>query len=309
MALAMLDSMEKRAKIGRGRVEEKIPSYTTTTTTVAESSRGKEKEKEKESTAWFQSMEEMSLRNFNVFQGLVYKTEEFRDYFRDATPIRELALLKIASRPVSRSGTVEIEDVRAIPWVFSWTQNRHLLPAWYPCGLVLDSFVRKRAGGLAELKSMYENWLFFRTVVDNLQMILVKVDLMIAELYSRLEPEERIRRKIFDDEFVSQYSLAVERILQITGQSHLLEKNALLLHSISVRNPYIDPMNHIQVRLLRERREKEEKANARALGVSGSAGAKEGSEEEEKVGETNDPVSMGIMLSIVGIASGMKNTG
>ena len=132
---------------------------------------------------------------------------------------------------------------------------------------------------------MYDRWFFFRTVIDNLQMILIKTDMMISELYSRLEDDPVKREKIFG-EVRSQYELALKRILEVTRQKHLLEKNVLLRHSIEVRNPYIDPMNHVQVRLLREKRS----------GTSRSM-------------EAEDAILTGVKLSIVGIASGMKNTG
>ena len=238
---------------------------------------------------WTEQMEEMSRENYSRFSNFVYETPEFREYFRDATPIRELALLNIASRPVSRKGTIEIEDVRAIPWIFAWTQNRHLFPGWYPAGYVLDKFIHRRKEGLEELRRMYREWFFFRTVIDNLQMILIKADFMIAELYSQLEKDERIRLKIFQ-EIKSEYELTIKMILQITSQSKLLEKNTLLRHSIEVRNPYIDPMNHIQVKLIKERR-----AESSAI--------------DEATNEENYVVSTGLRVSIVGIASGMKNTG
>jgi phosphoenolpyruvate carboxylase len=234
---------------------------------------------------WSEFMEEMSQNNFERFQKLVYETKDFRDYFEKATPIRELTLLKIGSRPVSRTGTIAIEDVRAIPWVFGWTQNRHLFPGWYPAGFVLDSFIEKREKGLAFLREMYQRWFFFRTVIDNLQMIMIKADMMISELYSRLEDNPAIREEIFG-EIRSQYELALKRILDVTRQKHLLEKNVLLRYSIEVRNPYIDPMNYIQVRLLKEKRS-----------------------DEKMSAESEETILTGVKLSIVGIASGMKNTG
>ncbi len=139
------------------------------------------------------------MESVGRFRRLIYDTKEFREYFEKTTPIRELTLLKIGFRPVSRAGTISIEDVRAIPWVFSWTQNRHLVPGWYPAGSVLNSFISKRRGGLAILREMYEKWFFFKTVIDNLQMIMIKADMMIAELYSGrrrrcCRSEENIRR-------------------------------------------------------------------------------------------------------------------
>jgi len=245
----------------------------------------KRKNPSPQDTKWSDYMEELSQKNLEKFRAFIYEAPEFRDYFEKATPIRELALLKIGSRPVSRSGTIEIEDVRAIPWVFSWTQNRHLLPGWYPAGNVLDSFRRKRRTGVEILRQMYDGWFFFKTVIDNLQMIVIKADMMIAALYSQLEDDPEIRGKIFD-EIRSEFELTEKTILEITRQKHLLEKNTVLRHSIEVRNPYIDPMNYVQVRLLREKR----RADGKPI-------------------EIEDIILDGVKLSIVGISAGMKNTG
>lgn len=236
---------------------------------------------------WIECMEGMSTANYARFHELVYDSKGFREYFEKATPINEIAVMRLGSRPVSRTGTIQIEDVRAIPWVFSWTQNRHLIPGWYPVGFALDS--QSKLFGMKLIKEMYRRWLFFKTVIDNEQMILVKTDLMIAELYSHLEDDPIVRAEIYG-EFKSQYEISVKKILKVTGQEKLLQKNALLLHSIDVRNPYIDPMNYIQVRLLREKRSSNSNNNDR----------------QERDSEL---ISLGILLSIVGIASGMKNTG
>lgn len=234
---------------------------------------------------WVNSVEELSRENFRRFRALIYDTPEFREYFENATPIRELTLLRIGSRPVSRAGTIAIEDVRAIPWVFSWTQNRHLLPGWYSAGSVLDSFVSRKENGLEILRQMYEQWFFFKTVIDNLQMIMIKADMMIAALYAGLEDNPEIRERMFNS-IKSEFELSKKRILELTRQRQLLEKNTVLRYSIEVRNPYIDPMNYVQVRLLREKRSREQKSK-----------------------ETEDLILTGIQQSIVGIASGMKNTG
>lgn len=235
---------------------------------------------------WSEYMEEMSELSRKKYHEFIFETDAFREYFEKATPIRELAMMKLGSRPVSRGGTIEIEDVRAIPWVFSWTQNRHLLTGWYPLGYALESFLKKhgRKEGISLLKQMHQGWLFFRSVIDNAQMVLAKTDLMIARIYSDLEDDEKKRKAVFD-EFRKQYELAVKMVLEASGQRFLLEKNKLLRYSIEVRNPYIDPMNYIQVRLLRERRAREKKDSSL------------------------DVIDTGVLLSIVGISSGMRNTG
>ncbi len=238
---------------------------------------------------WFEYMEEISEANKSKYHEFIFETKAFRDYFQKATPIREIARMRLGSRPISRGGTMEIEDVRAIPWVFSWTQNRHLLTGWYPIGYALDALLRKhtRKEGIAILQRMYDGWLFFKTVIDNTQMVLAKTDLMIAELYSELEENEEKRYLVFA-EFKRQYELASEMVLEASGQKFLLEKNRLLRFSIEVRNPYIDPMNYLQIRLLRERRSLENQGKQRGQ---------------------FEIVDTGILLSIVGISSGMRNTG
>ncbi len=236
---------------------------------------------------WFGFMDEISNFSYEQYRNLVYDSNGFTNYFLKATPIQELAALKVSSRPVSRSGTMEIRDFRAIPWVFSWTQNRHLLPGWYPVGYAFGEFLRERPRAQRViLRKMYKGWRFFRTLVDGVQMALVRTDFMIAEVYSRLETDEGNRRKIFE-ELSSKYARTVQEIGAITGQSALLSNNKLLRYSIEVRNPYVDSMNYIQVRLLKEKR----------------SGRYKGDSPEFR------QISDVLLLSIVGISSGMRNTG
>ena len=238
-------------------------------------------------TKWFESMDSISS-SYNVkYKELVYESGKFRDYFLKSTPILELARFKISSRPVSRGGSVEIEDVRAIPWVLSWTQNRHMIPGWYPAGYAIKTFLAMhRKNGLAWLKSMYKKWLFFRTVIDNIQTVLLRADFVIAETYSVLEDDTDVRQIIFED-LLREYLATLRTILKITGQKRLLANDSTLRHSIEVRNPYIDPMNHIQVRLLKEKRSGKLAEGSKALEIVNDA----------------------ILLSLVGISSGMRNTG
>ena len=226
--------------------------------------------------------------SYNVkYKELVYESGKFRDYFLKSTPILELARFKISSRPVSRGGSVEIEDVRAIPWVLSWTQNRHMIPGWYPAGYAIKTFLAMhRKNGLAWLKSIYKKWLFFRTVIDNIQTVLLRADFVIAETYSVLEDDTDVRQIIFE-ELLREYLATLGTILKITGQKRLLANDSTLRHSIEVRNPYIDPMNHIQVRLLKEKRSGKLAEGSKALEIVNDA----------------------ILLSLVGISSGMRNTG
>ncbi len=202
--------------------------------------------------AWREAMDAMSEESRLQYRKLVYEDPGFQSYFQQATPIEEIAQLNTGSRPVSRGGTLAVADLRAIPWVFAWMQNRHLLPAWYGAGSALAEFAQ-RPGGLECLRDMYERWMFFRSLVDNLQMVLAKADMRIARQYANLVADARERERLFsiiDAEFQRTH----EAVLQITAQASVLEQQPQLLASLRLRDPYIDPMSYFQVRLLRELR-------------------------------------------------------
>ena len=186
------------------------------------------------------------------YRALVYEDPGFQAYFEQASPIEEIAQLNTGSRPVSRGGTLAIEDLRAIPWVFAWMQNRHLLPAWYGVGGALHSVSREQAG-LECLRDMYRSWPFFRSLLDNLQMVLVKADMRIARHYATLVDDQRERRRIFSM-IESEFQRTHAAVLEITEQRSVLERQAQLLASLRLRDPYLDPMSYLQVRLLRELR-------------------------------------------------------
>ena len=180
------------------------------------------------------------------YRALVYEDPGFQAYFEQASPIEEIAQLNTGSRPVSRGGTLRIADLRAIPWVFAWMQNRHLLPAWYGVGYAVEQYAR-RQGGLECLRDMYQRWRFFRSLVDNLQMVLVKADMRIAHHYARLVTDARERDRLFsviDEEFRRTHDI----VLQVTDQRSILEQQPQLLASLRLRDPYIDPMSYLQVR-------------------------------------------------------------
>jgi len=202
--------------------------------------------------SWRAAMDAMSEESRRRYRALVYEDPGFQAYFQEATPIEEIAQLNTGSRPVSRGGTLTVEDLRAIPWVFAWMQNRHLLPAWYGAGSAFADFA-KRAGGLECLRDMYQHWLFFRSLVDNLQMVLAKADMRIARQYATLVSDERERDRLFSI-IEAEFQRAHDAVLQITGQSSVLERQPQLLASLRLRDPYIDPMSYFQVRLLRELR-------------------------------------------------------
>jgi phosphoenolpyruvate carboxylase len=202
--------------------------------------------------AWRQAMDGMAEDSRQRFHTLVYEDPGFQAYFEQASPIEEIAQLNTGSRPVSRGGTLAIEDLRAIPWVFAWMQNRHLLPAWFGVGSAFDNFSR-RSGGLDCLRDMYRSWRFFRSLVDNLQMVLVKADMRIARRYATLVSDTRERERIFSM-IASEFERTRERVLDITEQRLVLERQPQLFASLRLRDPYLDPMSYLQVRLLRELR-------------------------------------------------------
>ena len=201
---------------------------------------------------WREAMEVMGEGSRRRYRQLVYEDRGFHAYFQQATPIEEIAQLNTGSRPVSRGGTLGVEDLRAIPWVFAWMQNRHLLPAWYGVGSALDQYAHGPRG-LDNLREMYRHWVFFRSLIDNLQMVLVKADMRIARQYATLVSDEQERERIFTA-IEAEFRRTHDTVLQITEQQSVLEQQPQLLASLRLRDPYIDPMSYFQVRLLREMR-------------------------------------------------------
>jgi len=228
---------------------------------------------------------QISESSMRAYRRLIYETEGFAQYFFQATPIREIAELNIGSRPASRKATQRIEDLRAIPWGFSWGQCRLTLPGWFGFGsaiheLLHDAKPKERATNLALLKRMYRQWPFFRTLLSNMDMALSKADLDLAALYSELVTDTRLRKKIFAA-MCEEWDKTIDALVQITGEKHRLANNPILARSIRHRFPYIDPLHHIQVELVRRYR----------------------------AGQSDERVKRGIHLSINGIASGLRNTG
>ena len=204
-------------------------------------------------------MERLSSRALTVYRGLVYENPNFREYFLQASPINEIGRLKMASRPVSRGVGNSITDLRAIPWVFSWTQNRHYLPGWYGTGTALHEFLypddaeQPQPVNLAALQNMYRSWPFFHTLLDNAQRSLGCADMNIARLYSTLVTNEGVRHEIFGL-IHEEYEYTVGAILAITGQTAILDGLPVLQRSIRLRNPYVDPISFVQVGLLQRQR-------------------------------------------------------
>jgi phosphoenolpyruvate carboxylase len=222
-----------------------------------------------------QAMDSISATAFRTYRDLVYETEGFKTFFRQMTPLQEIAELKIGSRPASRTKSDRIEDLRAIPWVFSWAQARVMLPGWYGAGQALQAFEDK---GL--LREMALTWPFFRATLDNMEMVLAKSDMAIAKRYTTLVQDERLAEVLFS-RIRSAWEATHACLLDITGQARLLEKNPKLDASIRLRLPYIEPLNLLQVELLKRYR----------------------------AGETDARVREGIHLSINGVATALRNSG
>ena len=227
------------------------------------------------------AMEELSATAFTAYRRMVYETPGFEQYFWESTVIAEIASLNIGSRPASRKKTTAIEDLRAIPWVFSWAQCRLMLPGWFGFGAAVAAWREKHGpAGMALLAEMNREWGFFRTLLSNMDMVLGKTDIQIAERYSHLVQDDSLRETIFP-RIKAEWQASIDGLLLITGHGELLDANPLLKRSIRNRFPYLDPLNHIQIELLRRHRS----------------------------GETDDRVQRGIHLTINGVAAGLRNSG
>jgi phosphoenolpyruvate carboxylase len=221
------------------------------------------------------AMDRLSTNAFRAYRNLVYDTPGFAQFFRQMTPLREISDLKIGSRPASRTDSDHIEDLRAIPWVFSWAQARVMLPGWYGVGHAMQAF-----DDLGLLKEMLQAWPFFRTTLDNLEMVLSKSDMLIAAEYADLVADADLRTVLFT-RIRDAWQLTHDLLLTITGQTRLLEHHPALEASIRLRLPYIEPLNLLQVELLKRHR---------------------GGERDPRVRE-------GIQLSINAIATALRNSG
>ncbi|MGB4063715.1 MAG: phosphoenolpyruvate carboxylase [Azonexus sp.] len=225
-------------------------------------------------------MDDLSLRAFNAYRGLVYETPGFTTYFRQSTVVSEIAMLNIGSRPASRKASERIEDLRAIPWVFSWAQCRLMLPGWYGFGAAVDGFLAANPQGLVTLRRMVKSWPFFQSLLSNMDMVLAKTDLAIASRYAELVADTGLRERIFS-QIKAEWALTRKHLLAILEQDDFLADNPMLKRSLQLRSPYMDPLNHLQVELLKRHR----------------------------AGETDERVARGIHLSINGVASGLRNSG
>jgi phosphoenolpyruvate carboxylase len=235
--------------------------------------------------AFLAAADELSQASMAAYRALVYETPGFSDYFFGSTPLREIAELNIGSRPASRKASQKIEDLRAIPWGFSWGQCRLTLPGWYGFGSAVETYLnqdgaKSRKERIALLQKMERQWPFFRTLLSNMDMVLAKSDLALASRYAELVSDARLRKKIFAT-IEAEWQRTATALGLITGDKQRLSNNAALQRSMRHRFPYIDPLHHLQVELVRRYR----------------------------AGQADERVQRGIHISINGIAAGLRNTG
>jgi len=232
----------------------------------------------------YQVLDDLAARAQRAYAELVHETPGFVEYFKASTPVSEIGSLNIGSRPTSRKPTTSIADLRAIPWVLAWSQSRVMLPGWYGTGTAFEEFMAD--GGddgrnrLAVLQDLYARWPFFSTVLSNMAQVLSKSDMGLAARYSELVADEELRHRVFD-KIVAEHDRTIRMHKLITGQDDLLADNPALARSVFNRFPYLEPLNHLQVELLRRYRS----------------------------GDTEELVQRGILLTMSGLASALRNSG
>lgn len=235
-------------------------------------------------TEWNEIARTISETAQKKYQDLIFRDPDFMTFFKESTPLSELGELNIGSRPSKRKNSDRFEDLRAIPWVFAWTQSRYLLPAWYAAGTAFEQFVEGNPAKMDKLREMYKGFPFFRQLIDNLQMALAKADLNIAKQYAGMVKDATVRDRIFT-QIKEEYKRTLAFILDITGQQDILDNVPVIQESIRLRNPYVDPLSYMQVELLSELRKLREQ---------------EGNDTE---------LLREVLLTINGIAAGLRNTG
>jgi len=232
---------------------------------------------------WEALMGELSQAAWRRYRQVVYEDPDFVRYFEQATPIDAISEFRIGSRPARRTASRRIEDLRAIPWVFSWVQSRQLIPSWFPFGSAVEQFAQSHRDGIATLQQLYVEFSWFHVMVDFIQMSLGMADLRIARHYASLVHPRAVGERVFA-EIEGEFSRSRQAVLAITKQRELLDSNYVLQNAIRLRNPYVDPISLLQVRFLKERR------------LARSARARK-------------PLDRALALTINGIAAGMRHTG
>ncbi|HVQ50627.1 MAG TPA: phosphoenolpyruvate carboxylase, partial [Mycobacterium sp.] len=228
----------------------------------------------------YEVLDELATRAQHAYSELVHETPGFVDYFKASTPVSEIGALNIGSRPTSRKPTTSISDLRAIPWVLAWSQSRVMLPGWYGTGTAFEAWVAEGDGRLEVLRQLYRQWPFFRTVLSNMAQVLAKSDMGLAAIYSELVEDEALRRRVFD-KILDEHQRTIRMHKLITEQDDLLADNPSLARSVFNRFPYLEPLNHLQVELLRRYRS----------------------------GDDDELVQRGILLTMSGLATALRNSG
>ncbi|MBF0489957.1 MAG: phosphoenolpyruvate carboxylase [Candidatus Omnitrophica bacterium] len=236
--------------------------------------------------SWEHRLQEISEASFVFYRKLVFETPGFLQFYHQATPINVLKISKIGSRPSVRSDKQTFDQLRAIPWVFSWLQSRYILSAWYGIGHALEKYILENPSGIEDLREMYRQWPFFNSLIHNVQVSLAKTDLYIAELYSDIVEDEALRVTIHNA-MVQEHDRATQAVLMISEQQELLDYHKILKESIRLRNPFVDPLNYLQLRFLREKKNLSPEAS------------------DDKRAAIDEI----LLLTVNGIASGMKSTG
>jgi len=229
---------------------------------------------------WEQALEEMAADAYTFYRQHIAENPDIIPYFEQATPVLEFELAKIGSRPARRGATRDLSDLRAIPWGFGWMQSRHVIPGWFGVGHALERFAAKGPESMALLADMMQRFPFFSDLIRNVELALTKVDLPLARLYANLVPDRELRQRVFTM-VVEEYRRTHRILLKITAQSRLLENNPPLARSISLRNPYVDPLSLIQIELLRRKRG----------------------------GDDSEELNYVLAATISGISAGLRNTG
>jgi phosphoenolpyruvate carboxylase len=225
-------------------------------------------------------LDELAARAQSAYSELVHETEGFVEYFLQSTPVSEIGSLNVGSRPTSRKPTSSISDLRAIPWVMAWSQSRVMLPGWYGTGSAVESWIAEDEGRIELLRELYQKWPFFQTVLSNMAQVLAKTDLGLAAQYAELVDDESLRKRVFD-KIAAEHRRSINAHKLITGQDNLLADNPSLARSVFNRFPYLEPLNHLQVELLRRYRS----------------------------GDDDELVKRGILLTMNGLASALRNSG
>ena len=228
----------------------------------------------------YEILDELADRAQRAYSELVHETDGFVEYFLQSTPVSEIGSLNVGSRPTSRKPTSSISDLRAIPWVMAWSQSRVMLPGWYGTGSAIEDWITGGDGRLEKLRDLYQKWPFFQTVLSNMAQVLAKTDLGLAAQYAELVDDEPLRHRVFD-KIAAEHQRSINAHKLITGQDNLLADNPALARSVFNRFPYLEPLNHLQVELLRRYRS----------------------------GDDDELVQRGILLTMNGLASALRNSG